>query len=226
MVKGQAALFDGIMFLLITTMSVGMMYSAMVTYGESQDRVMRSAHVINYMQSIMKSIYFMDASTLGGVHVPAPQAANLDCRNLSKWKGTISVADLVKKDLADPTANSLDDKFGSADAPGKTALWCLMSEVMKPFTQAGYKYAAEVLDEQFYQTYRDSQSFVITDSAEVQSNMGDAFPRGGQLGLCDSVSNNFKEAITVAAPFRILVEDQNGNPVTKQYLMRVCVWPS
>ncbi len=233
--RAQAALFDGIMFLLISSMSVGIMYSFMVAYGDSQDRVMRSAHVLNYVQSVMKSIYFMDASTLENVDpIKVGGSVVADCSKLGQWKGTITVADMVKKDLANPgpftqdftTWGLFDDKYGAADAPGKTALWCLLNEVMKPFSQAGYKYLAEALNGKLLQTYPSTATTVITDSALVQNNPR-LFPRGQPL--CELVSDYFKESITVASPFRILVETQAGptpGPQTVQYMLRVCVWPS
>jgi len=244
--RAQAALFDGIMFLLISSMSAAMMYSFMVTYGDSQDRVMRSSHVLNYMQSTMKSIYSVDVSTLENVPVikaPDGKAAAL-CGDLGKWQGAITVGDLLKKDLSDPyqscgtpaatptagdfcgiyDSGKLDDKYGNAYTPGKTALWCLLDEVMKPFTQAGYKYLAEVLNGNQFQTYPSNAEYVITNSLVVQANEGKSFARGQRL--CEAVSENYKDVLTVSAPFRILIEDDTGVPQTIQYVLRVCIWPS
>ena len=232
--RAQAALFDGIMFLLIASMSAGIMYSFMASYGESQDRVMRSSHVLNYMQSTMKSIYSIDSSTLKDVppitmDVNGNPTTVADCSILSKWQGTITVADLLKKDLSDPVgeggasaSGKLDDKYGNAEAAGKTALWCLLNEVMKPFTQAGYRYIAEVLNANLTQTYPSTAQTVITNSLFVQNNPNNMFPKGHLL--CEAASENFQELLTVSAPFRILVED-NG-PQTITYTIRVCVWSS
>ena len=228
--RAQAALFDGIMFLLIASMSAGIMYSFMASYGESQDRVMRSSHVLNYMQSTMKSIYSIDSSTLKDVPPVTMNGLTVaDCSILSNWQGTITVADLLKKDLSDPVeagagaraSGKLDNKYGTAEAGGKTALWCLLNEVMKPFTQAGYRYIAEVLNANLEQTYPSMAQTVITNSLFVQNNPA-IFPKG-QL-LCEAASESFKELLTVSSPFRILVED-NG-PQTITYTIRVCVWPS
>ncbi|MEW5955008.1 MAG: hypothetical protein AB1626_00535 [Candidatus Micrarchaeota archaeon] len=171
-VRGQAAIFDGIMFLMLVSFSMAMVFTFLNTYGTAQDNVIRSSHTLNYMQSVMKSIYFMDAHTLAKVDSPllagcddgdcqdeaTVYGESMNCSQLETW--TVTVGDVVKKDLVD---GRLDDKFGTqgAEAPGKTALRCLFREVMKPFRQAGYHYFVEVLEPR---TYSPLQNFPLSGS--------------------------------------------------------------
>ena len=129
--RAQAALFDGLMFLMLVIFAVGMMFTSLNSYTISQDKVMRSAYQINYVQSSMKAIYYLDASTLQNVKsycqeykakCPIPStdcpeqpttiarlcdssgsdSLDTECDRLKDYTGQTTVADLLKLDAADP----------------------------------------------------------------------------------------------------------------------------
>ena len=62
--RGQASLFDGITFLLLATLASTLMFVQSNSYGVEESKVLRSAYVLNYMQSVVKAMYYLDASTL------------------------------------------------------------------------------------------------------------------------------------------------------------------
>ncbi len=51
--RAQAAIFDGINLLLLAAISSALIFSFVSTYGTQQDRVLRSAYILNYMQGIV-----------------------------------------------------------------------------------------------------------------------------------------------------------------------------
>lgn len=232
--RAQAAIFDGIMFLLLTSFSVAIIFSFLNTYGEAQDRVLRSSNVINYMHSIMKEIYYVDANTLSKASEPTIKGdylnesvvyAGLNCSNLSQWG--ISVGDVVKKDMLD---GNLDDKFGDKGgiALGKLSLRCLFKEIMKPFRQAGYHYFAEILETNNYKPIHVfGGSLAPSGGAPVGSPyypfpwITDVVqnPAAPEVYSCVSPAINTTSLLAVSTPFRIL----NGTANT-DYLIRVCVW--
>ncbi|NYZ75350.1 hypothetical protein H0O03_03770 [Candidatus Micrarchaeota archaeon] len=227
--RGQAAIFDGIMFLMLVSFSMAMVFTFLNTYGIAQDNVIRSSHTLNYMQSVMKSIYLIDASTLAQADSNAGDCTKGDCQNetgvygedmncsqLASWQ--VSVGDVVKKDLVD---GRLDDKFGTqgAEAPGKTALRCLFREVMKPFRQAGYNYFVEVLTpnkykplQQFQEEAGDSYRMDvakktyprpwITDSSTITGDAG-YIANTGDIHGCDDPRINATSLLAVSTPFRV-----------------------
>ncbi len=185
--RSQAAIFDGILFLLIASVSVAMMFVFVNQYGVEQDNSIRSAHMLNYVQSAVKEIYYVRVDTLAhvtddgynaydpGVLSGSAHSAYIDpkhpyyklndattgCPLLAQYKGPITVADLMKRDLGD---GQFDDRQSSAhtDAsgilptsgstpipnaiqPGKLAFRCALKEIMKPFTTGGFRYFAEIL---------------------------------------------------------------------------------
>jgi hypothetical protein len=73
--KGQAAIFDGIMFLLLASISVTMVFSSLGSYGVAQDDVLRSSYQIAYIESVTKALYYLDAPTLAQA-VSQPAIAN------------------------------------------------------------------------------------------------------------------------------------------------------
>ena len=170
--KSQAAITDAIILLLITTFSVGLMFGFVGNWGNDQDTVLRSGYVLNYMQSVVKAMYYVDVQPLQNirsdgiaVYTSALKADgslasnaeyNLDdsqfgCAILKDYPGTLRVTDLLKRDLGEADASQgqlpkFDDKFGTAAVPGRTAMRCALKELMKPFAFSGYKYYLEVLN--------------------------------------------------------------------------------
>jgi hypothetical protein len=248
--RAQAALFDGILFLLLVMFSVSMIYAYLTTYGVAQERTLRSSHEINYMQTIVKSLYAVDVSALKNVpqwevspdEVVNPAYADLNCSVLEGYPGRLSVAELLKKDLSDYsgtacgddpacTARSkLDDSFGGAAAPGTTALRCALKEFMKPFTFAGIQYLAEV-----YTPFAGQRVPVFPqggsgpDRVAVSNRPLSAEPR---VQTCDDAANAFNETLAVRAPFRIRVDIDKSSvpgvvaitPTTYTYTLRFCTW--
>ncbi len=65
--RGQAALFDGIMFLLFAGFSVAMIYVFVNDYGKAQDATLRSGYILAYIQQAGKAIFFTHAKSLKDV---------------------------------------------------------------------------------------------------------------------------------------------------------------
>ncbi len=78
MKRSQAALFDGIMFLLFASVSVAMVFVFLNEYGKAQDATLRSGYVLAYVQQVGKGLFFLHAKTLRYVgdaqNVPAMRA--------------------------------------------------------------------------------------------------------------------------------------------------------
>ena len=219
--RGQAAIFDGIMFLMLVSFSMAMVFTFLNTYGTAQDNVIRSSHTLNYMQSAMKSIYFIDASTLAKVD-ETPRTCDrgdcqdeervyggdMNCTQLENWR--VTVGDVVKKDLVD---GRMDDLFGKegAEAPGKTALRCLFREVMKPFRQAGYNYFVEVLDPQNIrpiQAWQGETTAARYDETRARSAYPAPWVTDTGIGYdgvysCDDPRINATALLAVSTPFRV-----------------------
>ncbi|GEM_PF-1044603 len=162
--RAQAAIFDGITLLLLASISSALIFSFVGTYGAQQDRVLRSAYILNYMQSVVKASYYVDASTLSfvnnveyGLDARGIERKNnleiyLDlaesktgCKALEKYSGSFSVSELLKRDLAE-NIPKLDDQFDTTDALGITAYKCAVKELMKPFWYSGFYYGFDVID--------------------------------------------------------------------------------
>lgn len=253
--KGQPALFDGIAFLLICSFTSSIVYVAVSNYGDQENQAMNSAHALNYMQTVMKSMYYIDASQLSrvndvkayppdsnGVSHIDPVYVDLKCRQLSQYSGEVSVADLLKNDLNDPNEVNLDDMYGNAPSPGLTAMRCTMKELMKPFVLAGYDYMMEVLPTNCgkspcdpVQIPKNSEGWLdkITDvwNGTIRT---DRDVNGNQIvGGCDYVQENFHNTFAVSAPFRTINLKTITNPggpkyiqTSANYVLRICIWPS
>ncbi len=265
--RGQAAVFDGIFFLLITSASIAMMFVFLVNYGAGQEKVLQTAHVVNYMTSAFKEVYFLDASLLskaandgrnydatlpngklnpyGGLANP-----NTGCPSLGRFTGSVSVADLLKKDLAD---GLMDDKYGSignvlnttppgaiapSEAPGKTALRCAVKEVMKPFEAAGYSYFVEVFDSRNVPTYPTTRAagglpggtnaaVDQTDpSKSVVTNSPLAIGATPKIRQCEDVTSISAQNLVVASPFRVITAaSAAGGQESQAFVIRLCIWP-
>lgn len=228
MKKAQAAIFDGIMFLLLVSLSVAMMFSFLSDYGNAQARTLRSSHLLNYVQGIGKSIYSLDASQLSSTDLTLrPSGWNHhNCDALAPFASN-TVADLLKRDIAD---YKFDNRFGQseeANAPGKLALRCALFELMKPVVGSGFDYNAEVLDGDaavkfppFHDESPDEPT-LITNLDEGDSVYAAALAGQG----CGSISQVLKgkQLLAISTPFRVF--DDDG--VTRHdHQLRICMWPS
>ncbi len=213
--RGQAAIFDGLFFLLISMASVAMIFYFLSPYGQSQDQTMRSAHTLNFVQSAFKAMYYVDASTLSAEKLPDEAAGSSNCLNLGTWS-RVTVMELLKKDLRD---GKFDDKYGPADAPGKLAARCAFARGLKTFTDAGYSY--------YVQIQRIDGAFTIDvvppDTAADKKNISSSI----RINNCSNplMANNF----VVAAPFKVFrctsaSSSQTCAGTGDQYLLRVCTW--
>ena len=231
--KGQAVLFDAIMFMLLSSVSVAIIFSFLSTYGQQETAVLQSANILNYIQSIVKVSYFIDASTLYNVtgHYGS-SGVSLNCSYLQNFYG-VSVAQLLKKDLSDGQFNNM---FGnSSPAPGKEALRCLMFQVMQPFVSAGYDYHMDIINyslvqsgslNNIYPSLNPSNGntidypFFTTFSVGYAPDLTDC----GQATdfNCYNVTQtlNSTSIMTVGTPF--FVTSSNGN--TSEFVINLCVW--
>lgn len=169
--KGQATFFDGLLFLLLVIFSLSLVFVSLNSYSEAQDRALRSAYLVNYLQSTTKALYYIDVNTLKDVETYCDDLGSgtvdkyckpginedwysknanndliFDCNKLGDYPNYITVADLLKKDVTPAPGHApfMDDLFGTSNKHGRTALRCSMKEMMKPFTFSGYQYLAEV----------------------------------------------------------------------------------
>jgi hypothetical protein len=207
----------------------------------------------------MKAMYYVDASTLskitseeiniyngnfqptGATDSSDPNYWNsLDdpdtgCKLLEKYSGSISVTDLLKRDLGEnpPTQTvSLNDKYGNAKVPGKTAMRCAMKELMKPFAYAGYRYYVEARDPQgtvCTPMGGTAECSIPVEGAQITNsrNVTDVLASGGG---CDAASKTSSQLLSVSSPFRVLKthEEPSTNTFVSEiadYKIRICVWP-
>lgn len=195
--RGQAALFDGIFLLIIVMSAVAMLFQFVYAYGQSQDQALRSAYVLDYTQSIMKSVYYID---VGAINSDLYKGKAIDrCSDLKKWAGSGTVAECIKLDAED---GRLNNKGASCGKVGLTAIQCLLHETMKPFVYSGYSYTAEMRTQ--------SGSIVAFDEPASNTN----------TLTCDTI--NASEVIAVSTPFRILKGGATGTiDISK---LTICVW--
>ncbi|MDP3742696.1 MAG: hypothetical protein Q8R15_05255 [Candidatus Micrarchaeota archaeon] len=241
--RGQAAIFDGIMFLLLVSFSVAMMFSFLSDYGTAQSRILRSSHSLNYVQSIGKTLYSLDVSTLTSTELPPVfgSDAPLQCSELVKFRSN-SVADLVKRDVSD---GKFDNKYSTVErdgpnSPGRLALRCALYELMKPVVQSGFDYNAEILDgdsnfRPFPIDPNDPEQYLITNLADddviYQAALHGASGGDGTSNGCGSISSALKgkQLLAIATPFRVFNEAPDSEPSDSQrkdHQLRICMWPS
>ncbi|HLC38043.1 MAG TPA: hypothetical protein VJI71_01175 [Candidatus Norongarragalinales archaeon] len=283
--KGQAAITDAIILLLIAAFSSTLIFSFVGEWGNDQDSVLRSAYVLNYMQSVVKAMYYVDASTLenigndgldvyGKEFTGNPSSpfvasdeydlddADFGCRVLENYPGTLRVTDLLKRDLGDSVPSDLaaafssspptglpylDDKFGEAKVPGRTAMRCVMKELMKPFAFSGYRYYSEVLYPR--DTTLSSDGTPVSFKGPEITNSRDPAIAGIELGDdkikrvvegasqtypgCHAVGQSGYDVIAVSSPFQVLfshTETSDSNPTGVltstfvPYTIRLCIW--
>ncbi len=235
--KAQAAVFDGIMFLLLVSFSAALVYSFVSLYGTAEDTALRSSYELNYLQSVVKSVYFINVGTLDKVeseditayksNVPPGQSLDDDtstpdvtgCAALANYPGTLSVIDLVKKDLSDGAVYTFDDTFGtSVPMPGKMALRCAAKELLKPLAYASYSYFIELAEAGASNTLE----LVDVTGANVTN-----VPAGADaITSCDGAQAAGEKVFAVDSPFRVFVPPQGEeDSSTNDLVLRVCVWP-
>ncbi|MFH1056205.1 MAG: hypothetical protein V1717_00155 [Candidatus Micrarchaeota archaeon] len=242
--RSQAAISDAIILLLVTSFSAALIFNFIGTWGNDQDSVLRSSYVLNYMQSVSKAAYHVDASTLqnigpGGIDV----YSDLDCSQLKDYPGTLRVTDLLKRDLGDSNPGSglpgesvlpkLDDKFGldenAAVVPGKTAMRCAMKELMKPFAFAGYTYYFEVLSLENPADAQDGD-FVPVEGGEITNSKSLGLSTTGTTPGCKGVREAGLDVLTVSSPFQVLYSTTNEEGQLDsqfvKYKTRICIWSS
>jgi hypothetical protein len=170
MTRGQAALFDGIMFLLFASFSVAMIYVFVNDYGKAQDEALRSGYILAYVQQAGKVIFFTQVKTLKDVANPVglPNAGLEGC-----WKdpefpyaaascipGTVARG-YPYSDLADPLKGCASlSKFDLST----------VSDLLKKDLGDGTDESFSCLDDQFGNP--SSQSPGTTQFCTVHDNAG------------------------------------------------------
>ncbi len=203
----------------------------MSLYGTAEDTALRSSYELNYLQSVVKSVYFINVGTLDKVTGEEITAYNttpdsLDdtakgCASLANYPGTLSVIDLVKKDLSDSSVGyKFDDKFGeTVPMPGKMALRCAAKELLKPLAYASYSYFIEVTEAS---PISQNLEPISVEGANVTN-----VPAGpNAIGSCDDAQVAGEKVFAVDSPFRVFVPPSDGvTSKTNDLVLRVCVWP-
>ncbi len=249
--RGQAAIYDGITFLLLASFSSGLIYVFVATYGQTEDSALKASYQLNYLQSVTKAFYYLDASALKLVDATEPGASggipvytndpslsgNKGCSALEPYK--YSLADLLKRDLADPVDKQnpskpvpiLDDNYGIIEALGRQGARCAMKELMKPLVYSGYEYAVDVINPKA----PGSENFIDVEDGtaritnnEILSNKltkKDLVSPGFENGQCVWVQKQGIPVLSMAAPFRVLLpQTSDKNQETRDYELRFCIW--
>ena len=273
--RAQAAIIDALILLLVSIAASMLIFNFVGTWGEDQDQVLRSAYVLNYMQSVSKALYYVDSSTLSeiksdglDVYEKALTATGFEtnpqydlsspdygCNQLKEYPGTLRVTDLMKRDLADSNPipiggemPKLDDKFGNAQVPGRTAVRCALKELMKPFAFSGYKYYFEAILSQQPEasgiTAGESTALVhyvgpeITNSKDteivgVETSSGSTIKQTNGKGTvvpgCFSAVDKGLQILAVSSPFQVLYSDTSGGTLDSKFIKyktRICIWQS
>ena len=275
--KSQASITDAIILLLIAAFSSTLVFAFVGEWGNDQDNVLRSSYVLNYMQSVMKTMYYVDASTLNQVGVdrlveyerqlsvdPAnPTSPNgifienstynlkddpltgekEGCLQLEDYPGTLRVTDLLKRDLGDSNPNTdpaalpkLDDNFGSAKIPGRTAMRCAMKELMKPFAFSGYRYYVEISFPKSGETVpvygpeiTNSHDLQIAGVEKPNSFSEKRIFSNNEKPGCTQVPKAGYDVIAVSAPFQVLYTEKISNVLNSvfvPFVINVCIWKS
>jgi len=231
--KAQAVLFDAIMFMLLSAVSVGIIFSFLSTYGRQETAVLQSANILNYVQGIMKTSYFIDASTLYNTNITYKGGEVLNCSDLQNFYG-VSVAQLLKKDLSDGV---FDNMYGNSPAPGKKALRCLMYEVMQPFSQAGYDYHVDIINYSavssaspssynqypYFETKNGSESYLTNFSVGFAPDLPQYDCGQAPDFTCYNVTQtlNSSSIMTIGTPFFVTPA---GSDNSIEYAVNLCVW--
>ena len=269
--RAQAAIIDALILLLVSIAASMLIFNFVGTWGEDQDQVLRSAYVLNYMQSVSKALYYVDSSTLSeiksdelDVYEKALTATGFEtnpqydlsspdygCNQLKDYPGTLRVTDLMKRDLADSDPEvgvkpTLDDQFGNARVPGRTAVRCALKELMKPFAFSGYKYYFEAILSQDAGSISGGtpEALVhyfgpeITNSKDaeivgVETSSGSTIKQTNGKGTvvpgCFSAVDKGLQILAVSSPFQVLYSDTSGGTLDSKFIKyktRICIWQS
>ncbi len=262
--KAQAAIFDGITFLLMVGFSCALVYSTITTYGDSMDNALYSFYEINYLQSAVKSLYYINLQQLKDI--PKDPSEGIEpayatdpsligtygCKQLfENYKGSITVLDLVKKDLSDNPNNPkglplprLDDRFWSepdkpnsqapgVSAPGRQALRCALRETMLPLVLAGYDYYAEIVNPSDKSTpykaidvvgARVTSNEQMSDSTKIPTFTAYNLQGSGCL-YAQSPDGGSHKVSSMTVPLRISLGTACAQPpCERDYVLRICVW--
>ncbi len=258
--RAQAAIFDGITFLLMVGFSCALVYSVVTNYGESMDNALNSFYELNYLQSAVKSLYYMNLQQLSNVASdedslapaytvdPPLNDATLGCEQFRSHTGSVTVLDLLKKDLSDipddPSSEEvvLDDLFsgrtGEVKAPGRQALRCALKELMKPLVLAGYDYYAEVVCPRCNPSYKaipfggadgmGGGGARVTSNealANFDSEKGKSVDPDGGCAFVQTPDGGSYRALSMSVPLRIsLGTSCEGVSCQRDYILRVCIW--
>lgn len=254
MKKGQAAIFDGIMFLMLVSISVALMFNFVGGYGQAQSKVLRSSNLLNYVHSIGKSLYFVDVESVSHVNLdnpnelPNPNNQGLGastknptytCSILKNYKSN-SIAELMKRDLSDGKFDNTYGIPGSDDGntPGRLALRCAAAELMKPVTSAGFDYNIDIIAPGAQNVGGGPTVTNINENDpddRTASNINDVPPLNKFMTVepilgCDGIAATLKgkQLLAITFPFSVFNEADNEEQRAEklQYTVRICVWPS
>ncbi|MBI5036598.1 hypothetical protein HZC09_04615 [Candidatus Micrarchaeota archaeon] len=235
--RAQAALFDGITLMLLASISAGLIFTFISSYGIQEEKVLRSAYVLNYMQSSMKAFYYLDAVTLKGVSNKEKNSLGRDyyldiysdlidsatgCPALKDYVGSFTVTDLLKRDLAEKVP-MLDDHFETAEVVGITAVRCAMKEIIKPFAYSGYYYGFDVISGTDAVVIPD-QKKTVTNYRPFLENLENPLETPKQ-GVCEKAQSVSGDALSVASPFMLVyINPDEGTRRPIKYEVRLCIW--
>ena len=257
--RAQASFFDGIMFMLLVLFSISLVFISFNNYSIAQDKVLRTAYLSNYLQSSAKALYYIDAASLSEVksycndpELSAPNPGrpgiyyckgqySMDCLGLNKYKGRISVADLMKKDLDPSDTNAavpgFDDKYGKSEQMGLTALRCAMKEILKPFTYSGYKYISEVAisgtghlgDDQVVYAKDQLYASDFMYTKRYQDLDADTKNNFGCVVISINAAVQSDQLLVIRTPFKVLVKTDGSSGSSfgaSDFVLRTCLWPT
>lgn len=248
--KGQAAIFDGVLFLMLVSISVALMFNFAGSYGQTQSKVLRSSHLLNYVHSIGKTLYFVDVSLVSQVdlndratsgHGVSSINEDFTCNKLKVYKSN-SVAELMKRDLSDSKFDNTygDSQVNSGNTPGRLALRCSAAMLLKPITTSGYDYNIDVLTPSagagsgpsvvpVFETDLDDRTVSSLNDEKGRQIREFALQREAPLG-CDGIALKLKgkQILAVTFPFSVFNENDDFNVRAEklQYTVRICIWPS
>lgn len=202
--KAQAAISDALLFLVVVMLALGLVFHFVSNYGNAQDATLRSAYTIDFVQALIKALYYMDVGTLA--------STDAACAALADYSRSGDVALCLKEDAADCTTTSpcaIDNVGAGCGAVGLKAMRCALNESFKPFRYAGYHYLFEM---------RDQNDNIIP----VSGNAISSITKSGNEG-CDSI--NALDKLAVSAPFRVVMKSVTTAPTSlSNWKITVCLW--
>ena len=177
--RGQAAIFDAIMFLLFVSSSIALMYHFFTAYGVAQDKTMRSAYMLAYAQDVGKALYYTHASQLASVALPSGQT-NTERRQFD------SEATLPAAQGGPGLAYPAGGLCASSGAPG-----CPYYDLGEPTTTAGNDWGCK---------YLEKYPAITVLELLKRDLIGGAKPDVGYTPTFDSSFNGFVGTDTTITP--------------------------